>query len=80
MLVNNSYINHTEVTMKSWNLKKFIKLHGCYATGLIWGVSHQAVSSAARTNRNIQIVLVDGYYEVRESKRLARIKETKVKL
>ena len=66
--------------MKSWNLSKFIKLHRCYVTGLIWGVSHQAVSAAARTNRNIQVVLVDGYYEVRESKRLARVKATKVEL
>ena len=66
--------------MKSWNLTRFIKLHGVVATASIWGVSHQAVSAAARTKRDIQVVLVDGYYEVRESKRLGRIKESKVKL
>jgi hypothetical protein len=66
--------------MKSLNLKKFIKLHGVVATSDIWGVSHQAVSAAAKTNRDIQIVLVEGYYEVRESKRLGRVKESKIKL
>jgi len=60
--------------MKSVNLKKFVKQHGCIATSSIWGVSHQAVSAAVRSKRDIQVVLVDGFYEVRESKRLARKK------
>jgi hypothetical protein len=66
--------------MKSWNLNRFIKLNGVVATASIWGVSHQAVSAAARTDRNIQVVLVCGYYEVRESKRLGRVKESKINL
>ena len=66
--------------MTSWNLKRFIRLNSVVAVASIWGVSHQAVSAAARTNRNIQVVLVDGYYEVRESKRLGRVKESKINL
>jgi hypothetical protein len=66
--------------MKSWNLKKFIKQYGVVKVADIWGVSHQAVSAAARTDRDIQIVLVEGYYEVRESKCHTRIKESKVNL
>ena len=66
--------------MQSWSLKKFVDEYGCKATGELWGVSHQAVSLAVRTGRDIQIIRVNGYYEVVESKILMRVRESNVQL
>ena len=56
--------------MQSWSLKKFVDEFGCIKASKVWGVSHQAVLSAIGNEREIRIVLVDGDYEVHESKRL----------
>ena len=66
--------------MKSWNLKSFVAAHGELAASSVWGVTQQAVNKAVNSERNIQIVLLDGVYEVRESKILARMSETRVYL
>jgi len=56
--------------MQSWSLEKFVKERGLVAAGEVWGVSHQAVSGALRSGRVIQITLIDGEYEVFETKKL----------
>ena len=56
--------------MQSWSLKKFVKDKGVVFTGEVWGVSHQAVSAAVRTGRAIQVTLIDGEYEIHETKQL----------
>jgi hypothetical protein len=56
--------------MESWSLSKFVKKHGLVFTGEVWGVSHQAVSGAIKSKRNINITLIDGVYEVFETKKL----------
>ena len=56
--------------MQSWSLKKFVEDNGVVLTGLIWGISHQAVSVAARSDRAIQVTLIDGEYEIHETKKL----------
>lgn len=66
--------------MQSWNLKKFVEQYGHMAAVSVWGVTHQAVYGAISKGRNIQIVLVDGEYQVRESKILNRVKEGDVQL
>ena len=56
--------------MQSWSLKKFVDDNGLVFTGDLWGVSHQAVSGAVRTGRNIQVTLIDGEYAFHETKKL----------
>ena len=56
--------------MQSWSLKKFVEDNGLVVTADIWGVSHQAVSGAARSNRAIQVTLIDGEYAIHETKKL----------
>jgi len=56
--------------MQSWSLRKFVDEYGCIKASTIWGVSHQAVLSAMNSKREIKVILVDGLYEVHESKRL----------
>ena len=56
--------------MESWSLKKFADKNGVVFTGEVWGVSHQAVSGAIKSGRNINITLIDGVYEVFETKQL----------
>jgi hypothetical protein len=58
--------------MQSWTLEKFVKLNGLVYTGKLWGVSHQAVSGAIKSNRTINITLIDGEYEIFETKRLKK--------
>lgn len=59
--------------MQSWNLTTFVDKHGLEATGRVWGVSHQAVSKAIYNERQIQIVKIEGFYEVHESKLLNKV-------
>lgn len=66
--------------MQSWNLDKFVDEFGGQAAADVWNVTHQAVSFAIRTERDIQITLIDGVYEVHESKVLNRVKESEVVL
>ena len=66
--------------MKSWNLKNFTKEYGYIAAAGIWGISHQAVRKAEVKKRDIQIVLMDDEYQVRESKVLAKKKAHEVVL
>jgi len=64
--------------MRSWNLDKFVDEYGGQAAADVWDVTHQAVSHAIRAERDIQIVLIEGVYEVRESKILRSVKESEV--
>ena len=66
--------------MQSWNLEKFVERYGVVTTGRIWGVSHQAVSKAVINERDIQIVKIDGFYEVHENKLLNKVAIDKVVL
>ena len=66
--------------MKSWNLKRFTDEYGAVYAGNVWGVSHQAVYAAILKRRDIQIILLDGVYEVRESKVLKKINKWEVEL
>ena len=66
--------------MRSWNLCSFVDEFGGQSAADVWGVSQQAVSMAVRNERNIQFILLDGFYEVRESKILNRIHESRVTL
>ena len=59
--------------MQSWNLKRFVDEYGVQAAKQIWDVSRQAVEKAIKDEREIQIIELDGYYEVHESKRLNRV-------
>lgn len=58
--------------MQSWSLKKFIDEHGIDSLRTIWGVSRQAIDQALTNKRSIRITLIDGVYEVMESKVLQR--------
>lgn len=59
--------------MRSWSLKRFVDEHGLYRASRIWGVSHQAVSKAILNDRAINIVYVEGQYEVHEAKLLSTV-------
>jgi hypothetical protein len=58
--------------MQSWSLKKFVDINGVVFTGELWGVSHQAVSGAIKSKRNIKVTLIDGVYEIFETKQLMK--------
>lgn len=64
--------------MTSWNLKDFVKKHGPVLTSKIWGVSHQAVQNAVNANRDIQVTLINGLYEIHESKVLGKAYENEL--
>lgn len=66
--------------MRSWNLKKFVEEYNTYKASVIWQVTRQAVEKAISTGRDIQVVEVNGYFEIRESKILNRIKSTYIHL
>ena len=66
--------------MKSWNLRSFVSAYGEAAAASVWEVSQQAVNKALKQERNIQVVLLDGYYEVRESKILNKVSSHFVRL
>lgn len=56
--------------MQSWSLEKFVEENGVVLAGVVWGVTHQAVSGAIKSGRNIHITFVEGKYEVFETKQL----------
>ena len=58
--------------MQSWTLEKFVKLNGLVYTSKLWGVSHQAVGGAVKSGRTINITLIDGEYEIFETKKLKK--------
>ena len=58
--------------MRSTNLGKYVADYGFEAVVDIWGVSRQAVHKALNLQRDISIVELDGFVEVRESKVLSR--------
>ena len=64
--------------MQSWSLGKFVKDEGLDKAVRVWGVSRQAVEYALKVDRAIQITLIDGFYEVHESKTLAITPESQV--
>jgi hypothetical protein len=59
--------------MQSWSLEKFISEYGEAGAAQVWGRTQQAVNMAKSSERDIQIILIDGVYEVRESKLLNAI-------
>ena len=56
------------------SLKRFVKENGIQRTVDIWGVSQQAVDKAYKSDRDIQIIELDGYIEVRESRLLNKVR------
>lgn len=58
--------------MRSTNLGKYVADYGVEATAKVWGISRQAVHKALNMQRDISIVELDGFVEVRESKILSR--------
>ena len=60
--------------MQSWSLKKFIEEYDTKDAAEVWGVSRQAVDQAIERERDIQIIYLDGYWEVHESKLLSKVK------
>lgn len=65
--------------MKTWSLEKFVKEHSCKEAGLIWGVTHQAVSKAVRNGRDVTIVLNNGVYSAHQNEELGSITVSKFK-
>ena len=63
--------------MKSWSLESFVDSHSAADAAIVWGKSRQTVEQAIAANRQIKIVLIDGYYEVHEAKLLSRIPATR---
>ena len=59
--------------MQSWSLGRFVKEHSCKEAGLIWGVTHQAVSKAVRNKLDVTIVLNNGVYSAHRSEELGSI-------
>jgi len=59
--------------MQSWSLEKFVNEFSEMEAARVWNVSQQAVNMARKGGRDIRIVLIDGFYEIRESKILRRI-------
>jgi hypothetical protein len=66
--------------MQSWNLKTFVAANGINAAVKVWGKSRQAVEQALLKDRDIQIVKLDGFYEVHEYKLLNKIAIDEVRL
>ncbi len=60
--------------IRSTNLEKFIDENGLTSLIEIWDVSYQAIDKARKANRDIQIVELDDYIEIRESKVLKRVR------
>ena len=68
--------------MQSWSLERFVEEHGAAAAASVWQrssepVSRQTVEQAIAKNREIRIVLIEGFYEVHEAKLLSRIPATR---
>ena len=60
--------------MRSWSLKKFVEEFSIKDAVEVWGVKRQAVDKALAKKRDIQIIYLDGYWEVHESKLLSKVK------
>ena len=58
--------------ISSMSLKRYVEQHGIQRAVDIWGVTQQAVDKAYKSDRDIRIVELDGFVEVRESKILSR--------
>ena len=63
--------------MKSWSLENFVDSHGVNAAAAIWQRSRQTVEQALLAEREIKIVLIEGYYEVHEFKMLNKVSATR---
>ena len=77
-------MNHATrgLQMRSWSLDKFVEEHGAAAAASVWQrsdqpVSRQTVEQAIAADRQIKIVLIEGFYEVHEAKLLSRIPATR---
>ena len=71
--------------MQSWSLGKFVDEYNIATVLSIWRrggvpVSRQAVEGAIKSDRAIRVVLLDGFYEIRESKVLSKTPINKVTL
>ena len=71
--------------MQSWSLKKFVDQHSVAAVKSIWRrgdvpVSRQAVEQAVDSDREIKVVLIEGFYEIHESKLLSKTPINKVSI
>ena len=62
--------------ISSMSLKRFIEDNSIQAAVDIWGVSQQAEDKAYKSDRDIQIIELDGYIEVRESRLLNKVRTT----
>lgn len=58
--------------MQSWSLARFVSIYGPRRAGEVCGMSRQAVESALNIGREINIVAIDGFYEVHETKQLSK--------
>ena len=58
--------------ISSKSLKRYVEDYGIQRAVDIWGVTQQAVDKAYKSDRDIRIVELDGFVEVRESKVLSR--------
>jgi len=56
--------------MQSWSLGSFIEEYGVSCVTKIWGVSRQTVYMAKPKQRVIKVVMVDGNYEIWETRLL----------
>ena len=56
--------------MQTWSLKRYVQLYGVERTAEVWGVRHQAVSAAIKSNRTITITYSNDYFSVTEEKTL----------
>lgn len=56
--------------MQTWSLKRYVELYGVERAAQVWGVKHQAVSTALKNDRNITIKYSVGEFSVEEKKYL----------
>ena len=63
--------------ISSMSLKRYVEDYGIQRAVDIWGVTQQAVDKAYKSGRDIRIVELDGFVEVRESKVLSRKRVSK---
>ena len=70
---------------QSWGLKKFVDEYSVATVMSIWKrdgvpVSRQAVEGAVKSKRAIQVILLDGFYEIHEAKILSKTPIHKVSI
>jgi len=66
--------------MQSWILESFIEAYSVTSVSDIWGITRQAINQARNDKRDIQIIRVDDYFEVVESKLLKKIPCSDIRL